>query len=163
MRSDRLFRQLLGQGASIARRPDGKPEADDGRGISAAHAGDWTIAAAGPGTIACDLEPVAARPDPTWRDLLGPDRWELAGLIARETGETSDLAATRAWVAGECLTKAGVSARAPLVLDRPADGRRRAPPFRSVPASRRSPCRIGPDRPAASCWDSWRGADDARL
>ena len=104
-------------------RPDGKPETDGDRTLTAAHAGDWTIAAAGLGVIACDVEPVASRPDPTWRDMLGPDRWELAGLIARTTGETSAQAATRAWVAGECLTKAGVSSRAPLVLGQPADGR----------------------------------------
>ncbi len=122
MRSDRLFRQLLGPGASIARRPDGKPEADGDRAITSAHAHNWTIAAAGAGIIACDLEPVDPRPDATWHDLLGPDRWELAGLIARHAGEPRERAATRAWVAVECLTKAGLSVRAPLVLDRPADG-----------------------------------------
>jgi enediyne polyketide synthase len=122
-RSERLFRQLLGPAATIARRPDGKPESDTGRTLTASHAGDWTIAAAGLGVIACDIEPVASRPDPTWRDMLGPDRWELARLIARTTGETSDQAATRVWVAGECLTKAGISARAPLVLGQPAAGR----------------------------------------
>ena len=61
-RSDRLFRRALGEGVPIARRPDGKPEVADRRGISAAHARDWTVAVAGHGTIACDLEPVAAHP-----------------------------------------------------------------------------------------------------
>jgi enediyne polyketide synthase len=115
-RSDRLFQRALGESVPIARRPDGKPEVADRRGISAAHSRDWTVTVAGHGTIACDLEPVAARPAPQWRDLLGADRWELAGLIARESGEPLDVSATRAWVAGECLAKAGVVPTAPMVL-----------------------------------------------
>jgi len=115
-RSDRLFHNMLGQSVAIARRPDGKPEVNVACVVSAAHARDWTIAASGPGPIACDLEPVMARPDSLWRDLLGLDRWELAGLIALETGEPLSQAATRAWVASECLIKAGVIATAPLVL-----------------------------------------------
>jgi enediyne polyketide synthase len=91
--------------------------------VTSAHARDWTIAASGPGTIACDLEPVTGRADGLWQDLLGADRWELARLIARETGEPVDQAATRAWVAGECLTKAGVAATAPMVLRDSPDGR----------------------------------------
>jgi enediyne polyketide synthase len=115
-RSDRLFHNMLGNSVAIARRPDGKPEVNASRAVSAAHAGDWTIAVSGPGPIACDLEPVMARPDSLWRDLLGLDRWELAGLIAQDTGEPLTQAATRAWVASECLIKAGVVATAPLVL-----------------------------------------------
>jgi enediyne polyketide synthase len=53
--------------------------------------------------------------------MLGPDRWELARLIASRTGEPLAEAATRAWVAGECLIKAGVSSGAILVLDEPLD------------------------------------------
>ncbi len=120
-RSDRLFKRLLGAGVSIARRPDGKPEASDRRGISAAHSQDWTIAVAGCAPIACDLEPVTARSRLLWIDLLGSDRWELARLIARETGEPIDRSATRVWVAGECLTKAGVAIAAPIVLVAKAD------------------------------------------
>jgi enediyne polyketide synthase len=120
MCSDRLFRQILGPAATIARRPDGKPEADGRRCLTATHARDWTIAAAGAAIVACDLEPVASRPEATWRDMLGPDRWELAGLLSRRTGEPLTQAATRAWVASECLTKAGVPSRAPLVLARTA-------------------------------------------
>lgn len=121
-RSDRLFRRLLGPGVSFSRRPDGKPEAADGPAITAAHAGDWTIAAAGAAVVACDLEPVAARPEPAWRDMLGPDSWELAALVSRTTGETPDQAATRVWAARECLIKAGAPSRSSLVLGRPADG-----------------------------------------
>lgn len=122
-RSDRLFQQLLGPGASVSRRADGKPETDGGRTLTAAHAGDWTVAAASPGVIACDLQPVAQRPAATWLDMLGPDRADLAGLVARIIGESSDEAATRTWVAGECLIKAGAFSRAPLTLVPPANGR----------------------------------------
>lgn len=121
-RSDRLFRRLIGPSAVIVRRPDGKPFVDGRPSISATHAGEWTIAAASSGAIACDLEPVVARRETTWRNLLGPDRWEVAGRIARTTGESSDQAATRVWVAGECLTKAGVSSGASLTVGDPAEG-----------------------------------------
>jgi enediyne polyketide synthase len=121
-RSDRLIRRALGEGVPFARRPDGKPEAADHRGISAAHSRDWTIAVAEPGTVACDLEPVTARAEDFWRDLLGHDRWELAGLVMREAGEPIDQAATRVWVARECLAKAGVNPMAPMVLGQPSHG-----------------------------------------
>jgi enediyne polyketide synthase len=119
-RSDRLIHRVLGECEGFARRPDGKPEAADGRGISAAHARDWTMAIAGRGTIACDLEPVVERPESVWRDLLGHDRWEMARLLARETGEPMDPAATRVWVALECLAKAGINPSAPMVFMRQA-------------------------------------------
>ena len=116
--------------------------------VSAAHAGDWTIAAAGPGTIACDLEPVAARPDSLWRDLLGPDRWELAGLIARRPA-SPDRAATRVWVAGECLTKAGVDRDGPDGPERLDRRPGRAPRVRTVPDRDVRRCPIGRSQAAA--------------
>ncbi len=137
-RSDRVFQRLLGKSAAIMRRPDGKPEIGnralilpwkDGDlvagtcEVSAAHSRDVTLAVAGPGTVACDLEPCAVRSTDVWRDLLGAARWELAQLIARETGQSETEAATRTWVAGECLTKAGAVPTAPLMLGAPADTR----------------------------------------
>jgi enediyne polyketide synthase len=70
------------------------------------------VAAAVP--AGCDVEPVKARPFEVWRGLLGAERLALAELIAREIGDSLDVAATRVWTAGECLKKAG--AAAPLVL-----------------------------------------------
>ncbi|MBW8767704.1 MAG: hypothetical protein JF630_16305 [Geodermatophilales bacterium] len=67
--------------------------------------------------MGCDLEPVAARPEEVWRGLLGPDRFRLAELIARERGESRDAAATRVWAAAESLAKAGVPHGAPLTLE----------------------------------------------
>jgi enediyne polyketide synthase len=137
-RSDRAFQRLLGKSAAIARRPDGKPELLDqnfllpGNGqvqsagrceVSAAHAQNVTLAVAGSGTVACDLEPCTTRSAAVWRDLLGADRWKLAQLIARQAGESDTEAATRIWVAGECLTKVGAGAAAPLVLGAAADSR----------------------------------------
>jgi enediyne polyketide synthase len=117
-RSDRLLQRAFGEPVPIVRRPDGKPELAGNRtsSASATHANDITLAVAGPGTLACDVEPAVARSTSLWRDILGADRWELAELIRRETGEDVTVAATRAWVASECLTKAGVARGAPLVL-----------------------------------------------
>ncbi|MBN2563242.1 MAG: SDR family NAD(P)-dependent oxidoreductase [Phycisphaerae bacterium] len=118
-RSDLAIQRALGPGATgpIRRRPDGKPDvAADGRAVSAAHAGDLTLAVAGPEPIGCDVEPVTARSGEAWRDLLGPERFALAEVIAKETSDDRDRAATRVWAACECLKKASVTLDAPLVL-----------------------------------------------
>jgi enediyne polyketide synthase len=109
---------LLGAGEP-RRRPDGKPEAAGGQ-VSISHAGSLLLAVARDARnsrIGCDLEPVAARPEEVWRGLLGPDRFQLAELIARERGESRDAAATRVWAAAESLAKAGVPHGAPLTLE----------------------------------------------
>ena len=121
------------------RRPDGKPEvgnhafvvrAESGDTlaatceVSAAHARDVTLAVAGPGKVACDIEPSTAHRADVWRDLLGAERWTLAQFLAHETGQSETEAATRTWVASECLTKAGVVSTTPLVLgETPPDSR----------------------------------------
>ena len=97
-------------------RPDGKPEADAGQ-VSVSHAGSLMLAVVRNGRVGCDLEPVASRPEEVWRGLLGPDRFRLAELIARERGESRDAAATRVWAAAESLAKAGVPHGAPLTLE----------------------------------------------
>jgi enediyne polyketide synthase len=117
--SDLAASRLLGAGAEVRRRPDGKPEAMVGGrpiSVSAAHARDLIMVVAGRDPVSCDLEPVAARERRTWRDLLGGERFELAEVAARETPEDLDRAATRVWAAGECLKKAGAPHGAPLVL-----------------------------------------------
>src|SRR5262249_6960968 len=65
----------------------------------------------------CDLEQVMDQPAAVWRDLLGPEGYRLAALIAQEQSEDEATAATRVWTAHECLKKAGMAARAPLVLN----------------------------------------------
>jgi enediyne polyketide synthase len=62
---------------------------------------------------------VRARPAATWRDLLGPERTALRSGLDGD----GDAAATRIWVAVECLQKAGVPAAAPLaVVEQTDDG-----------------------------------------
>ncbi len=116
-RSDRAIRQALGDESAIHRRTNGKPEADGARSVSAAHAGGLTLAVAGAGPLGCDVEAVRPRSEARWRDLLGPERFDLALLIARETGEAIDAAATRVWTALESLKKAAAPPGTPLVLD----------------------------------------------
>ena len=114
--SDWAIQQALGAPLSIRRRPDGRPEVAGHQEVelSAAHAGELTLAVAGPGPIACDLEPVVAKPAFVWQDLLGPERFALVETIAKEAGEDVDTAAARVWAAAECLKKAGAPINAPL-------------------------------------------------
>ena len=114
--------RLLGGGGATRHRPDGKPEAADGRQVSVSHAGGLVLAVTRDGRIGCDLEPVAARDPETWRGLLGDERFALAALVAKVSGEGADAAATRVWAAAESLQKAGVPHGAPLTLDSTAEG-----------------------------------------
>jgi enediyne polyketide synthase len=106
----------LAGGATVHRRPDGKPEATNGQGVSASRSLDLTLAVAGSRPVACDVERVAARSDQAWRDLLGNERFELAGLVAMEASEDRQRARTRLWAAAECLHKTGLGPDAPLAL-----------------------------------------------
>jgi enediyne polyketide synthase len=114
--SQLALRQILGETERIFRRPDGKPVVGEDRSLSAAHAGRFTLAAAGQGRVACDVEQVAERADIAWDGLLGTDRLRLAERISRERGEDLHTSATRLWTALECMKKAGLPPDAPLVL-----------------------------------------------
>lgn len=119
VRSNITIQQAIGGPARICRRPDGLPEIiEDGLlSASTAHAKDLTIAVAGPPPLACDAEFVSNRADTVWGDMLGADRFALARLITRETSEGLGRAATRVWVAGECMKKSGMMMNAPLMLE----------------------------------------------
>ena len=119
--TDKVIQQALGRLARVWRRPDGKPFIFGEEGVSAAHAGDFTLAVAGAGGAACDLETVDVRSELVWRDLLGEERYQLAGRIAGERNENLDQAATRLWAAGECLKKIGQPVNAPLMLEASTD------------------------------------------
>lgn len=110
-----------GGAAILSHRPDGRPEVVGLPQVSIAHAGrDLVLAVAGPGRdrrVGCDLEPVGERSAESWRGLLGDERFALAGLIARQRGESGACAATRVWGAAEALRKAGAPADTPLLLD----------------------------------------------
>jgi enediyne polyketide synthase len=115
--TDWIINRAIGGPMRVWRRPDGKPVTLGSQGISAAHAGDFILAVAGDGGVACDLEPVSGRAETVWRELLPPERRTLAERVAAEAQEPLDTAATRVWTAIECLKKAGLPAEAPLVLD----------------------------------------------
>jgi enediyne polyketide synthase len=114
-RSTRAIERALGA-CGIIKRTDGKPEACDGRNVSASHCGDLTMAVASHAPVGCDLERVSTRPTTIWSDMLGVERFKLAELISREAHETLDVAATRVWTSVECLKKAGAGMAAPLTF-----------------------------------------------
>jgi enediyne polyketide synthase len=116
-RSERAIQKALDSPQPVTWRADGKPEVPaPAVGVSAAHSNGLTLAVAGPRPVACDLEPVCARSDQMWRDLLGREHWSLAELIAGEAREDLQTAATRVWTALESLKKAEAPEGAPLVL-----------------------------------------------
>ena len=116
-RSDRAIRMALGRRLALHRRPDGKPQADCDAEVSAAHAGDLTLAVAATGRIGCDLETALPKAEAVWADLLGERRFALARAVAREVEEEVATAATRVWGVMECLKKSGAPADTPLTLD----------------------------------------------
>ena len=140
--SQAMVRSLLGAGAILRHRLDGKPEAhlgevslgevslgqvssgevslsrvSSGWHVSLAHAPGLLLAVAAQRSVGCDLEPIVERSPEVWRELLGDERYRLAEAIAGACGEARDAAATRVWTAGESLTKAGMPPGAPLVLE----------------------------------------------
>ena len=122
-RGDNAFRDLLGEEAEVLRRPDGKPEINGKRKISASHTSDVTLAVASSGPVSCDIELVTDRPERAWEDLLGPTWYALAEMLAVRTGERISISSTRAWSAGECLKKIGVVAiNPPSLLHSNVDG-----------------------------------------
>jgi enediyne polyketide synthase len=108
--------RALGRPVTVRYRPDGRPEIDGDAGISAAHGAGITLCVAGPGTLGCDVEPVAERSEQEWAGLLG-QHVTLCGVVASELGEDQNTSATRVWAAIECLQKAGITpASAPLTM-----------------------------------------------
>jgi len=114
--ADRALARVLGDRADVYRRVDGRPLARNGSDVSAAHLNGCTLAVAGAGPVACDIELAARREHAVWRDLLGDERLELARRVAAEGREELDRAATRVWAAAECIKKAGLPVAEPLKL-----------------------------------------------
>ncbi len=111
---DEAIRQALGEPLPLTRRADGKPEAPLGRGVSASHSQNLTLAVAANTPVGCDLEPVTSRTPELWQDLLGSEGFRLAEWIAQS--EDLDAAATRVWSAQESLKKCAGSTTAPLLF-----------------------------------------------
>lgn len=115
-RSERAMLSALGHKARIRYRADGKPEINGASHLSAAHAGDITLAVAGTRRVACDIEWIDARRGTIRGDLLGPERQALADAIAAQAHEEASAAAVRIWSALECLKKAGAGPGTALSL-----------------------------------------------
>jgi enediyne polyketide synthase len=113
--SDGAVASAAGTNGPVERRYDGRPEVE-GRAVSAAHVDEFTLAVAGEGTVACDVERVVARAETMWQDLLGRNRFDLAAGIAGDLDEGLDTTATRLWAASECVQKAGSALGAPLTV-----------------------------------------------
>ena len=109
--------RMLGRQAAVRYRADGKPEVDGGLTVSASHGGGVTLAVAGRGRLACDVEQVRERPADDWEGMLGPEQFTLAQLVVEQRGEDLQAAATRVWGAVECLKKTGRASHGPLTLD----------------------------------------------
>ncbi|MER6408096.1 type I polyketide synthase [Streptomyces viridosporus] len=109
--------RALGSPVAVRHRPDGRPELEPDRhlSVSAAHGLGVTLSAVSDTEVACDIEAVSMRSAHEWRGLLG-EHAVAAELVAKETGEAPDTAATRVWGAVECLRKAGIMAGAPLTV-----------------------------------------------
>jgi enediyne polyketide synthase len=116
-RSVRAIKLSLGEQTEVFKRPDGKPEVNGERSVSAAHHQALTLGIAGKGPIGCDLEPVSDRPSDVWRALLGDERTALAQVVERRAKENAVASATRVWAASECLKKAGAMINAPLIFE----------------------------------------------
>jgi enediyne polyketide synthase len=108
--------RVFGHPVEVRYRPDGRPEADGGRAVSASHGAGVTLCVAAPGNLGCDVEAVAARSEQDWHVLLGAHA-PLAALVAAELGEDADTASTRVWAAAECLAKSGLVPGAPLTVE----------------------------------------------
>ncbi len=118
-RSTEAMQRAMGQALTIRRRADGKPTTRGQWNLSAAHCGAMALGVAVPktrGALGCDLESVTTRSRTGWQDLLGEARLPLADLVASDSGDAFDVAATRVWSALEALKKAGAALDMPLTL-----------------------------------------------
>ena len=121
--TDAVIREALGKSARLWRRPDGRPVCLGDGAVSAAHVDDLTLAVASERGGACDMEEAVERTEPVWRDLLGEEKFRLAGQIARDQKERIEVSATRLWAAMECMKKIGRPVKSPLVIEsNTADG-----------------------------------------
>jgi hypothetical protein len=74
--------------------------------VSIADTDGYAVALIAPGTVGVDIEPVACRDAETWRGVLRDDGYAQAHMMACETRESFDSAATRVWSLLESSKKA---------------------------------------------------------
>ncbi|MGW3075587.1 type I polyketide synthase [Kitasatospora sp. NPDC001132] len=121
-RTETALGRALGRPVELRHRPDGKPELAGAPGlegvtVSASHGPGLTLAVAGRGRLACDVETVLERTAEDWDALLGAGQLALRDLLVAEAGCSPAVAGTRVWSALECLRKSGATTQA-LTLDR---------------------------------------------
>jgi enediyne polyketide synthase len=113
--------RAAGMPVEVSYRTDGRPELGGDRVLSFAHAEGIALCVIGTGTVGCGLEVVEPRTATAWQSLLGPHT-ALATLVAAETGDDPDTAATRVWTAVSCLHKARLPVRGPLTMQPRSSG-----------------------------------------
>ena len=110
------FRQILESNIEIVYQANGKPETNNGKFISAAHANNLTLAVTAKHPVGCDVEIVIARDLEVWIGLIGENGVQLARAISQTTNEDFNVSATRVWTAKECLKKADPEGTANFML-----------------------------------------------
>lgn len=119
----KAMQSALGEKVRIVYRSDGKPEALNGKCVSASHTDAMTLAVSDSKLVTCDIEPVAERDEEDWMNLLGEEGMKLAEMLSREIAESFHSSATRVWTLKECLQKAEIGAReTPVFLSITGDG-----------------------------------------
>ncbi|MFI6523719.1 SDR family NAD(P)-dependent oxidoreductase [Streptomyces uncialis] len=107
-----VLARLTGGGLPGTRRPDGRPDPEDGGPhVSASHGAGLTLALAADRPVGCDIEEVAHRDEPDWAGLLGPGGTALAAALVTAgwpaAALPADHARTAVWAVAEALQKAG--------------------------------------------------------
>ncbi|MFI1016677.1 SDR family NAD(P)-dependent oxidoreductase [Streptomyces sp. NPDC020965] len=115
VRTAEAVQRAIGRPVELRHRPDGRPELSGPLSLSVSHGPGLTLCAVSERVVGCDIEEVTPRHTAEWDALLG-GHTALVRLVAQETGEGPDTAATRVWTAVECLQKAGRTGTAPLTL-----------------------------------------------
>jgi len=103
--------QMLGPGAKLTHRLDGKPEVTgclDSLAVSVSYCSGLTLTLCGKHRVGCDIEPISRRKNHCWKELLG-ENYALATLMAEKSRTSFDTAATQAWTLKESLRKASAS------------------------------------------------------
>ena len=109
-RTELAVGRALNRAVRVRYRPDGRPEIE-GAEVSASHGAGVTLALAGGGRLACDVESLRERSEADWAGLLGGGLMSVRELVAERAQESVHVAAARLWGALECLRKAGGTGR----------------------------------------------------
>jgi enediyne polyketide synthase len=114
----KTIRDLFGPHATLAHRPDGKPEITNAINansyISLSHARNITLMVSANQSAGCDLEKIVCRDAACWEQLLGVEDFALATHLAGASKTSLAIAATQVWTLKESLRKAGAGFGQPM-------------------------------------------------